>query len=506
MTRRRLGTAGLLVIGLGLVSLANVAPTMVDEYLVTVMNVPVAFDLRAEDGDIDPLNPSAHPLEFVVLEGPHHGVLVGDLADVHYETPHYGVVELTYAPAEGFVGTDYVVVTVVDPFGETASGTTTIEIDVEAERAQGLLSGNWSSDITYDVQSGEFTAFRTTFTEVYRIDHLTLSAAVDWKMETQSGSKTFVFDRLRFEGDIDLDMFDIDTTLEFDPEAMATSDPVFDYWRTTTGFALLGLQFGHTLYLTKPQTESYQVITMQGAFGGIAVGNTLRIGLDADCNFYLSRDDLWAAWRYCDLRIRGALSYTCDGFEQAKLSVADIPLPLFGVPSFATLDFGLTFKLEEKSFSAAIGWQPDWIDCVKLMAELGINHVAHPAGTYDRVTSFVFYGVRIECEIPPGIRVVSATSMHPDYNSVMTGLIDYFEVIRISGDLVGCCGIPGYFGLATYFYASSTYLFDWGMTKASFDVGLSEQFTFSFDLVVHSGELTATPPWTEISVGWSLRW
>jgi len=504
MTRRGLAVA-LLLIAVGTASAwGNVAPTMVDQYAVTIRNVAVTFDLRAQDSDINPLDPTAHPLEFVVLDGPEHGVLVGDLQDVRYESPHDAVVEVTYVPAQGYVGKDFVAVTVIDPHGETAAGTTLIEIDVEAERAQGLLSGNWSTNTTYDVQTGEFTVFRTTFSEVYRIDHFSLQATVDWKMETQSASKTFLFDRLRFDGDIDLGIFDIGSTLEFDPEAMATSDPVFDYWRTTTGFAFLGVNFGHTFYLTKPQTESYQVVTAQGSFGGITVGNTIRIALDDTCSFVFTNSDLWAAWRTCGLRVRSTLSFTCDGFRQATLKVSKIPLPLFGIPTFATLDFGLTFELERKSFSAAIRWLPDWLDCLKVMAELGINQAAHPAGSSDVITSFDFYGIKLECTIPPGIRVVSATSLHPDYNSRMTGLIDYFEVIRISGNLAGCCGVPGYFGIATYFYAHSTLLFDWGMTVASFDLGLSEQFTFSFDLIMRSGELG--DPTSEISVGWTVRW
>ncbi|GAF69548.1 unnamed protein product, partial [marine sediment metagenome] len=119
----------LLVAGANVV-LGNVPPTMDDQYVTTVEDTPVTFELRAQDVDIDPLNPDAHPLRFVLLEGPSHGILIGNMAEVRYEGPHDAVVELTYVPATGFVGTDLVTIAVYDPFDETASGTITIQIDV----------------------------------------------------------------------------------------------------------------------------------------------------------------------------------------------------------------------------------------------------------------------------------------------------------------------------------------------------------------------------------------
>ena len=69
----------------------------------------------AEDEDIDPNVPSGHPMRFVILDGPTHGVLIGDITDVKYRPEHVAYVELTYVPAEGFVGTDVIVLTVIDP-------------------------------------------------------------------------------------------------------------------------------------------------------------------------------------------------------------------------------------------------------------------------------------------------------------------------------------------------------------------------------------------------------
>ena len=128
MMRRTPATILVLIGLLGVICVANVAPTMEDQFVATIQDTPVDFVLRASDEDIDPIDPTAHPMRFVVLEGPTHGVLLGDLTDVRYEGPHDAVVAMTYVPADGYVGTDLVTIAVYDPFSETAQGTTRIAV------------------------------------------------------------------------------------------------------------------------------------------------------------------------------------------------------------------------------------------------------------------------------------------------------------------------------------------------------------------------------------------
>ena len=171
MRLRDLWLVGLLIVVGTAIAVGNVPPTMDDQYVTAVEDTPVTFDLRAQDEDIDPLNPDAHPLRFVLLEGPSHGVLIGDLKAVWYEGPHDAVVEMTYVPAAGFIGTDLVTIVVFDPFDETASGAITIQIDVAERRADGLLSGDWSMNATWVPQSGSFTVFATQLTETKTLDN-----------------------------------------------------------------------------------------------------------------------------------------------------------------------------------------------------------------------------------------------------------------------------------------------------------------------------------------------
>ena len=174
MRRRSLRLTVLLVTACAWIALGNDPPTMEDRYVTTVEEAPVTFEVRAQDEDLDPLHPEAHALRFQLLSGPKHGVILGDLSDTRYEGPHDAVIELTYAPAAGFVGTDVIKLAVLDPSDETAAGTVTVQVVVTARRMEGLLSGSWSMNATFLPQVGAFTAFRSKLTEVYRVGAVTM--------------------------------------------------------------------------------------------------------------------------------------------------------------------------------------------------------------------------------------------------------------------------------------------------------------------------------------------
>ncbi len=484
----------LLVVGAGNV-LCNVPPTMDDQYVTTVEGTPVSFELRAKDEDIDPPDPGAHPLRFVLLEGPSHGILIGDMGEVRYEGPHDAVVELTYVPAGGFVGIDRVTIAVYDPFDETATGTITIQIDVTERRAEGMLSGSWSMNATWESQSGSFSAFATRLTEVYRIGALTMKGIAGWRMASAGGGRSVIFDSLRLEGDVKLGAMSIASTLAFDPDAPSTAD-VFDYWRTTVGFVLQGVDLRHTFYLATPVTSSYQTLYARASTGGLNFTNTLRFDVNDECAFEFARNDTTIGWSWCDLNMSAAFAVSCAGFQQATFSMPDLPIP--GLIPGLTLNAGLTFTVDTKTLSTTLQWRPSTIGCIQVHGGLEVG------GSHDmEIKGVSIYGVRIECDIG-GVRVVSATSLDPSKNSSVTGQTDYFEVLRMSGTLMGYCGVPGTWGIATYFYDHSTRLFDWGMLTAAFDLALTDYVSANLDLVFRSGELG--DPKAELSFGWMVRW
>ena len=274
MRLRELYFAGLLILGCSVLSFANASPTMDDQYILTVQDESVTFEIRAEDTDIDPLVEDSHPLTFSILEGPLHGVLVGDLTDISYRPPYIAAVEVTYVPADGYVGTDFITLAVSDPLGASALGAITIEIEIEPRRSIGILAGNWTTGVTYNTQTGGFTVFRTQFTEVYRVGMLTLKSVASIQMETHAGVKTMVFDSLRFQTDFSLGGIDHTSTLAFDPDA-AIAD-VYDYWLSSTRFSLGDVDFTHTLYLPNSQTDSYQAFLARASVGSVSISNNLK--------------------------------------------------------------------------------------------------------------------------------------------------------------------------------------------------------------------------------------
>lgn len=469
---------------------------MDDQYVTTVEDKPVTFELWAQDEDIDPLNPDAHPLRFVILEGPTHGVLIGDLTEVRYAGPHDALVEVTYVPATGFVGTDYVTITVIDPFDKTASGITTIQIDVAERLAKGLLSGSWDTSLTFNVQTFGIAAFRTQLTEMYRIGQFVAKGIANWKLDT-SGSSNLIFDFLRFQADFPLgNAITIRSMLALDPE----TDKLFDYWRTTTSFSIFDTSFTYTFCLTHPQTSSYQMIAVRGSVGDVRYSNTVTFDMVDGCGFSFSRENLSLSWTWCDLQVRSTVNITDDGFQSVTVRARDYPIPGLVVPNFGLyLDLSLAVTLTSKTLTPTFRLKTAWVDCIQILATLETSGTSNTS-----IDGFSVYGIKLQQTLPDGIRIQMATSLDPAKNSRVTGQTDYFEVLRMSGTLMGYCGVPGTWSVATYFNEGSTQLFDWGMTIIRANVVMSDHFNFSFETVFRSGFFG--DPNLELAVGWMTRW
>jgi len=133
---------------LGFLSFA--APPMAwDAFFTTIRDTPVKVVLVATDQGIDPNRPEVHPLVFTILTPPYHGALSGDIHAVSYEEPYKAVVELTYEPVAGFVGSDHFVYTVADPAGFFATGIVRVDV-VRPPAPPPTLSGSMDTYVTLD--------------------------------------------------------------------------------------------------------------------------------------------------------------------------------------------------------------------------------------------------------------------------------------------------------------------------------------------------------------------
>jgi len=484
---------GLLGVGVG----ANVAPTMEDQFVATIQDTPVDFVLRASDEDIDPIDPTAHPMRFVVLEGPTHGVLLGDLTDVRYEGPHDAVVPMTYVPADGYVGTDLVTIAVYDPFNETAQNTTRIEIDVAARRMIGLWSGSWWTEIGLDADADEISSVRSTFREVFRIGQLMIQGSGGLSVITVGGVKQSTLNPLQFQGSFALGEFGLRFALSFDPER---PDPDwFDYFRATAQYSLFGVGLSYQLFVDDLQTRSYQTFTAYTSLDGVSFTSVTRFDMNDVCDYAFTQTALNASFEWCELDFRSIVLLTCEGFSYFSLGMYEYDLPLLGFssPSFRVFaDLVVRFETTAKTISPSLELRTRWVDCVRILGEVTV-------GAPTELTGFSLYGVVLQ-ETVGGVTFRSATSLVATKNASVTGQVDYFELVSLSGTTMSCCGAAGTWSIATYFQNDHPAVLGWGMTKVASSFSIGASTTISASMTARTGGFG--DPTFEFTLAWTARW
>jgi hypothetical protein len=502
---RRIAALLLLAVLSALVVLANEGPSMQDQVVTTYQNAPVTFLVRVSDPDIDPLHPDAHPLTFVLVEGPVHGVLVGDLATVYYEGPHAAYVQLRYEPADGFVGADYLTLTVNDPLNLTAMGTTTIQMDVRP-RTQGALSGSMEGRLTYNVQSGSVAAFANRLSEAYRLGPLTVQGTAEWRLLEHPSpdiDETRVwFDALRFQADARFEWLSVSASLVLEPTPIKTQPTAvdfFDYGLVTTRFMLHDASFTHTFYLDQQQANSYQNLAIRGSVAGVEYSSTTTLGMEPGCSFAFRSERVTTEWMRCALRLSATLTLTETGFDELTAKLADYAIPGVGWAGGGLyLDVALKFAVDEKTVTPVLSLKTSWIDCVRVCGEVVSRSLD---GT--SIDGVSVYGLRIEHTLG-GVSFESSTSFDPVRNATITGQVDYFELLRISGATSSCCGSGGTWSIATYFQNDHAALMGWGMTVAKADVMLGQNMSASLQMTCRTGGFG--DPKLELTFGGRVRW
>jgi len=457
----------------------NDAPTAEDDFVITPEDTPVSLTLEVSDPDVDPYYPEGHPLQFAIVSGPAHGTISGDLSDVTYEIPHTASVSLTYTPAAGYVGSDTIIYSVTDLFGE--STTAMLSIDVGESLDIGYLSGRWTGFITFESQTFSITALRSTLTTVYRLGSFRIQGDTTWLDDSLS---TVVL-----TASFPLGEMSIRSSLSFD----ANTANLFNYWQTVTQFDLFEISLANTFYLSDIQTSSYNRVVARWEVADISFSSTTTF---AGCDFSFTSEVVTARWNWalCDIDLDARLNIDCEGFEQVSLTMRDIPIlsqELFGFGIY--LQSITSFTTTSKEVEATIICKSDWIDCFKVLCEL--------IGDGMSIDGISLYGVQFQTALPGGIEVRSDTSLVDAKNSSITGYSDYFERLRIWGPAESCCGSPGRWEIRTYFQSTHTTLFDWGMTTVALDIVITDSIRFHTGLSIRSTE----PTW-EWTGGWDIRW
>jgi PKD repeat protein len=121
--------------------------------LTTCRNTALAVTLTATDAQLDPLDPTLHPLTFASNSAPSHGAISGNLGAVTYTAPHAASVTVTYTPVPNFLGTDTFTFIVTDPFGAFGIGTITVTVQ-ECEQVAGGGGGVFADVVINEVAWG----------------------------------------------------------------------------------------------------------------------------------------------------------------------------------------------------------------------------------------------------------------------------------------------------------------------------------------------------------------
>ena len=457
----------------------NDAPVAEDSFAITPEDTSVSLTLEASDPDVDPYYPEEHPLQFLIISGPAHGTIDGDLSDVTYEAPHVASVALTYTPAAGYAGSDSLIYSVTDVFG--ASTTAMLSIDVGEPLDVGYLSGRWTGSITFESQTFSITALRSTLTTVYRLGSFRVQGEITWLDDGLSS--------VSLTASLPLGEMSMRSSLSFS----SGTPNLFNYWQTVAQFDLFDVSLANTFYLANTQTNSYNRVVARWDVADISFSSTTTF---AGCDFVFDSEVATARWNWasCDLDLDARLSISCEGFEQIALTIRNIP-----ILSPELVGFGIymqsitTFTTTSKEVAATITCRSDWLDCFKVLCEL--------IGDGMSIDGVSLYGVQIQADLPGGVEFRSDTSLVDEKNSSITGYSDYFERVRLWGPTESCCGSPGRWEIRTYFQSTHTTLFDWGMTTIALDIVVSDSIRFHTTLSFRSTE----PTW-EWTGGWDIRW
>jgi len=323
-------------------------------------------------------------------------------------------------------------------------------------------------EATIETMPSDFISLSSTLANVYY-------TVGDLRLQLDARLTDSTFDTLTLFGTTNLANINLTSSASFNP-----STAEFLSWQSSASFTLFELAISDILYITSPQTESYNQFTLSGTVNDIALQTTTKLGI---CPLEFWETSFCGSWLWEPCGANLGLCLTLNdvvGFESLSATLSDYVLfeDLFGIRG--SLDASLTFALDEKSLAPSLRLQPDWFLCpdIELLSEFTMG-----AGPLS-IESLLFYGIRGSCTFFDRVTFSFADSLDDSKNSALTGYADYFERFGIEGPLPSCCGAEGSFELNAYFErppAPSGTLFGLGLFTAAFDLQLFQNFGFAFE-------------------------
>lgn len=373
-------------------------------------------------------------LEFLIVEPPKYGVLLGIPPD------------LIYVPQPGFIGTDWV------SFLIRASDGQLIDFGALQLRVLGpawlsALALRWEGSLTFSGPTFSLDSYSFLFGTYARFEYLDAQALATWGL---AGFTSFqMVAKVELEGTWPASWkLPITSTLIFNPAALSLAS-----WTVDARTMLLGWNLSYYFYYSgsDPDTSSYATITVQGTIDQLSLTSRTKFATLTP-TFAEQVLTLRGPWLCENCPIKWEMEYVHKktGFDRLSFTVREVPIPCPGCGPLSTyLDVKITFTTTEKSVAPTLRLVAGLVACVRPLVSL----LTPDTGL--GISGFEIYGMEIRCDLPNGYKGRFATSFNPQKDSAVTGYTQFFEVIQWEGPVVPCCGSPGWWQVLLFFSRDS---------------------------------------------------
>lgn len=420
-------------------------------------------------------------LQFVIVEAPKYGVLLGIPPD------------LVYVPQPGFTGTDWISFLI-----QTAEGQLldfgTVQLRVLGPAMAFAPALRFEGNLTFSGPSFSIDAYSFVFGLYARFQYLDTQAIATWDQNGFTGFQTV--GKVELEGAWPAAWhLPITSSLTFNPAALSLTS-----WTVDARTTILGWNLSYYFYYSgsDPQTSSYATFTVQGYIDQIFLQSRTKFATLTP-TFAEEVLNLRGPWLCLDCPTQWELEYahTKVGFDHLSLTLREIPIPCPGCGPISTFsDVKVTFTTTEKKVEPTLSLRAGIVACVRPLVSL-----LSPGGGFG-ISGFDIYGMEIRCDLPGGYKGRFATSFNPEKDSAVTGYPQFFEVVQLEGPVFPCCGSPGWWQVLLYFSRSSGHLF--GLAMSDINVYFSVSREVLVNVRLKSGLVDPADPsktWI-LQMGW----
>lgn len=392
-------------------------------------------------------------LQFIIVEPPKHGVLLG--------IPP----ELIYIPQPSFRGTEWVTFLVQKEGALLDVGT--IQLRVMGPMDTISPAFRFEGTLTFSGPAFTWETYNFIFGTYARFQYFDLQALATW---TPAGFASFqTVSKIELEGSWPVAWrLPITSTLTFNPSVLSLSSWTLDARTTLLGWNLSWYFFYSG---SDPEGSSYSTFTTFGSVEEISVESRIKFATltPTFAEWFLKLRGPWIC-ENCPIKWELEFLQTKAGFDHLSFLMRDIPTPCFVCGDLKTfLDVKVTFTASSKTLEPALRLVSGLVACLRPFISL-----VTPENTLG-VAGLDVYGVELRCDFSESYKARFATSFDPEKDAAVTGYPQFFEVMQFEGPVTPCCGSPGWWQVFLYFSRTSGKVFGLAMGDVNLYMFISRE-------------------------------